>query len=141
MDRVCPSLLPGCLQLRSFGYMLRFVVSAAATNINLVRCNSDVPISSAPLTCISDSPDLGIIGTTSLQDLDSRRSSRQRLTGHPVRQGSAWHPAGRSCYRSKFDEVWQRCGVRERSSRFYDRAAARAGRPMFSAMLIAHGSS
>lgn len=32
-------------RLRLFGYMLRFVVSAAAANMMLVRCNSDVPIS------------------------------------------------------------------------------------------------
>ena len=33
------------LRLRSLGYMLRFVVSEAAANMMLVRCNSDVPIS------------------------------------------------------------------------------------------------
>lgn len=30
--------------LRSLGDMLRFVVSASAANMMLVRCNSDVPI-------------------------------------------------------------------------------------------------
>ena len=59
--------------------MLWSVVSASATNMMLVRCNSDVPISWACLRDVSDSPDRGIIGTTSLRDLEDLRSSRKRV--------------------------------------------------------------
>jgi hypothetical protein len=43
----------------------------------LVRCNSDVPISLACSKWIGNSPDHGIIGTTSLGDLEGLRLGRQ----------------------------------------------------------------
>ena len=63
--------------MRSLGHMLRSVVSAVAANKMLVRCNSDGPISLACLVITSDSPEHGIIGTTSLRDLEGLQSSRQ----------------------------------------------------------------
>jgi hypothetical protein len=57
--------------------MLRSVVSARAANMILVRCSFRVRISLARSMKIGDSPDPGIIGTTSLGDLEGLRSSRQ----------------------------------------------------------------
>jgi hypothetical protein len=59
------------------GCMLRSVVGALAANMMLVRCNSDVPISLACSKWIGNSPDHGIIGTTSLGDLEGLRLGRQ----------------------------------------------------------------
>ena len=57
--------------------MLRSVVSAAAANMMLVQCNSDVPISLAlSILMVGISPDHGIIGTASLRDLEGRQSGR-----------------------------------------------------------------
>ena len=84
---------------RSLGFMLQFVVSAATANMILVRCNSNVPISKAYLTGVSNSPDHDIIGTTSLL-----QSSRQRYGNHHVSQGSAPHLSGRVCHQPKYDE-------------------------------------
>ena len=64
--------------------MLRSVVSAMAANMMLVRCNSDVPISLACLTAVSDGLDHDIIGTTSLRDLEDLQSGRQRLLAQGV---------------------------------------------------------
>ncbi len=50
--------------------MLRSVVSAMAANMMLVPCNCDVPISLACSNLIGKSPDHGIVGTTSLGDLE-----------------------------------------------------------------------
>jgi|AACY02.16.fsa_nt_gi hypothetical protein len=50
--------------------MLRFLVNAAAGNMMLVQCNSDVPISLAcSILVVGISPDHGIIGTTFLGSL------------------------------------------------------------------------
>jgi hypothetical protein len=65
--------------------MLRSVVGAVAANMMLVQCNSDVPISLACSIWIGNSPDHGIIGTTSLGDLEGLRSGRQRLGTQVVR--------------------------------------------------------
>ena len=46
-------------QVRCSGYMLRLVVSAVATNVMPVRCNSDVPISLTCLIEVSNCPDHG----------------------------------------------------------------------------------
>lgn len=59
--------------------MLRSLVSAMAANKMLVQCNSDVPISLTCLVITSDSPEHGIIGTTSLRDLEGLQPSRQRI--------------------------------------------------------------
>ena len=57
--------------------MLRSVVSAAAANMMLVQCNSDVPISLAcSILIVGISPDHGIIGTASLKDLEGRQLGR-----------------------------------------------------------------
>ncbi len=65
--------------------MLRFVFRVQAANMMLVRCNPDGPISYACLTDVSDGPDHGIIGTTSLQDLESLQLDRQRAKEQPIR--------------------------------------------------------
>ena len=82
--------------------MLGFAVSATAANMMLVRCNSDVPISEACLAKARDSP--GVIGTTSLRDLESLQSGRQRVEDHAIRPGLAPHLTGRSCHPPRSDE-------------------------------------
>ena len=72
--------------------MLRSVVGAMAANMMLVQCNSDVPISLACSIWIGNSPDHGIIGTTSLggprrpalMQALVRRSSRQVAWGKAI---------------------------------------------------------
>lgn len=63
--------------------MLRSVVGAAAANMMLVQCNSDVPISLACSIGVGNSPDHGIIGTASLGG-PRRPAVRQASVGTSV---------------------------------------------------------
>ena len=65
--------------------MLRSVVGAAAANMMLVQCNSDVPISLVCSIWIGNGPDHGIIGTASLGDFEGLHSVWQRLRDQVVR--------------------------------------------------------
>ncbi len=129
-------------RLRSFGYMLRSMVSTLAANMMLVRCNFDAPTSLACLKEASDSPDLrcpavvnkanhgrGITGTTPLRDLESLRSGRQRVVQHSVDPCSARYPAGKLRLRPRFDGVSPQYGEPSQPSRACAHGALRAGLP------------
>ena len=86
--------------------MPRSVVGVMDANMMLVQCGIRIAHLIGVLEHnVGDSPDLGIIGTTSLRDLKGLHSSRQQVEKCSIRPCLVQQQVGRLCHRSKFDGV------------------------------------